>query len=532
MDLARAAAPPEVAERVRQALATLAAEPELVAETDALRATLDLTVPVFATPSAVAPAPSQLTPVELAAFEKQLDQWDAFLVFAVKQFADLQNDPKLRDELLALLIDSRHRLIDALANPQSAGPDPVRILFLDEWQQLGEIIRDAARRGTLGNRSLEFLSFISAGDALFALDQAAPALGMRISADDLRSLARIVAPGSTGDPLTFGFQEDPELRKMFQVKEPLESEGPLDTEPSVIAAPTTSVPATSFPTPTGSVSPSASPATAASPIATGTPASVSNPSPAAPPGSPLPMRAPSPASPAAPSPTSMLNLPALLIAPDEACAAEAAPAKNDAVVKLQVLAKKLQRAVVGDDNADEYRAAVGQLLEFGAQRAMAQEDFDGRYRPLYLRIVKSTAWQESCWRQFVRDGNRVVYLESSSHDIGLMQVNKYVWRGFYSVPRLEWDVLYNASAGMEILARLLEDTAPRRGAFTQGQPDELARSVYAGYNGGPGAYRRWRGRETRFERIIDAAFWKKYQAVLRGQQIDILSCAADWSRQH
>ena len=57
-----------------------------------------------------------------------------------------------------------------------------------------DVVRTAAARGQLGDRALEFLSFVSAGDALMAFDQAAPALGARISAADLRRLARIMAP--------------------------------------------------------------------------------------------------------------------------------------------------------------------------------------------------------------------------------------------------------------------------------------------------------------------------------------------------
>ena len=169
------------------------AEPELRAEDTGVRAIIDLTVPPFA-PIPTPSAPAQLTPQELAAFEKKIDQWDSFLVFAIKQMGDTSKDPQLRDDLLALLLDSRYRLIDALAHPQSGGPDPIRMLFLDEWQRLGQIIREAARRGTLGSQSLQFLSFMSAGDALFALDQAAPALGVRISADDLRRLAHMIGP--------------------------------------------------------------------------------------------------------------------------------------------------------------------------------------------------------------------------------------------------------------------------------------------------------------------------------------------------
>jgi hypothetical protein len=212
--------------------------------------------------------------------------------------------------------------------------------------------------------------------------------------------------------------------------------------------------------------------------------------------------------------------------------AKNAPKPEDLTQRLIGLGRKLHRTVVSDDNAQQYRADLDQLLELGGLREIKQEPIDPQYRGLYARLVKAVAWQESCWRQFVVKGDRVVFLESSSHDLGLMQVNKYVWRGFYSISRLEWDILYNSSAGSEILAELLEDVSDRRGAMSPGKPDELARSTYAAYNGGPNSYRRWRGRESRREQVIDRAFWAKFQAVSRGQRIDILSCAAEWPNLH
>jgi hypothetical protein len=551
-DLVKAGAPPEVAQRVAQTLATLRAEPQLLAADDGVRATIDLTIPAFA-PVPTPSAPAQLTPQELAAFEQEIDQWDAFLVFAIKQMGETSKDQQLRDDLLSLLLDSRHRLVDALANPQSGGPDPIRLLFLDEWQRLGAIVRDAVRRGTLGSQSLQFLSFVSAGDALFALDQAAPALGMRISSDDLRRLAKMIGPAEK-NPLAFGFEEDPELRKMFHVKEPLSSEGPLETESIIVATPTETASPNATPSPSASASPSA----AASQSASASSAATASPTAAA---SPVPSRTPyvtrglsemdlppEEASPTragpttAPTPTpfaiihitpsaSLWELPSRWLMPADAEAAEP-PAKVDTIAKLQELAKKLKRSVVNSGNATQYRGDYEALLNFGAQHEIADENIDYRFRPLYTRLVKATAWQESCWRQFVLHGNRVIYLESSTHDLGLMQVNKYVWRGFYNVDRLEWDVLYNASAGMEILAQLLDDVEVKRGAFSPARPDELARSVYAAYNGGPGSYRRWRAREPKPLRRIDDSFWAKYQSVVQGHQIDILSCAQEWSSTH
>jgi hypothetical protein len=222
--------PADAAGRFRAAIASLTAEPNIAALDDGIRVTLVMTVPDVPAPAAIPGSASSPTPAELKAFQDSLDQWDAFLAFSIKQLGSAGGDQQFRDQLLQILLDSRYRLVNALNNPSAGGPDPVRILFLDEWTQLHDAIRAAAGRGILGSRALEFMSFISAGDALFALDQAAPALGMRISAADLRHLAHIMAPTATGDPLQFNYREDPDMKKLFAVPEPPRSRHPIEEE--------------------------------------------------------------------------------------------------------------------------------------------------------------------------------------------------------------------------------------------------------------------------------------------------------------
>jgi hypothetical protein len=363
-----------------------------------------------------------------------------------------------------ILLDSRFRLIQAIQNPGDAQIDPVRVVFLDEWRQLHEAVKAAAARGLLGGRALEFLSFISAGDALFALDEAAPALGMRISAEDLRKLAHIMAPKASGDPLAFNFNEDTDLQRVFGVPPPLESTGPLDTSEEVAPTPTAS-PTASGPTPSPSPtataspapSPSASPTTTLTPTAPAT--ATASPSASATPTasstvtlSPTPILSPTPAASAtasattapsaaaSPSPTwtpSATGTPTSILfrwldrlAPRKADAAE-----NGPIQQLEELAKRLRRVVVNELNALSYRSDMDQLLQLTAQRQIADEAIDARYRSTYVILVKASAWQESCWRQFVMKGPRIRWLESSTGDIGLMQVNKHVWRGFYNIKR-------------------------------------------------------------------------------------------------
>ena len=400
--------------------------------------------------------------------------------------------------MLQILLDSRYRLVQALNNPPAGGgPDPVRLLFLDEWRQLHDAVRAAARRGMLGAHALEFMSFISAGDALFALDQAAPALGMRISAADLRRLAHIMAPDASGDALQFDYGEDPDMKKLFSVPEPPRSRHPIEEEnipPSAPAAPSKSLPPHSR---------HRSPVRPLCAIV------------------PLPSR------------HGVRVRFLTFFSPREADAAEDAGPLQ--INRLQDVADRLYRLVVNEENVDAYRHDMALLLNLSAAYQLsliasepvnALETDNGR---LYTNLVLSTAWQESCWRQFVMVGARIRFLESDTGDIGLMQVNKHVWRGFYDIDRLKWDVLYNAGAGCEILAQMMQFAAMSQAKYDPVLiSSHLARSTYAGYNGGPGACNRWRRREPPALKQVDEGFLERYRAVEGGTQIDILSCARAW----
>jgi hypothetical protein len=510
--LAEEAAPPDQAERFRQTLATVHGVGPAIAAGDGIRITLGLTAP--STPAAQPTAASApLTPAELAAWDEQLDQWDAFIVFAIKQIGSAAADQQLRASLLNLLLDGRYRLAQAMDQPPApGGPDPVRVLVLDQWRQLRDAVRAAAARGLLGDRALEFLSFVSAGDALMAFDQAAPALGARISAADLRRLARIMAPNTTADPLQFNYQEDPELQHIFGFTPPPQT--PDSVEPSDSDEPEPAATA-GAPEPGGAM-----------PQATATPRpGVSNATPTpAPPAATPPSGRSSTAPFTAPfMPMALSVRTALrLIAPAEAFA-DAPPQPE----QLRQIGVRLRRSVVNQNNVDRYTHDLGALLDAASASEIADERPDPALQPTYRVIVRAAAWQESCWRQFVLARGRVRYLESSTHDVGLMQINRYVWRGFYNIRHLEWDIAYNAGAGSQILARLMIHAAGK--AQRAGDSDALARSAYAAYNGGPDEFDRWRHADERHDkRLIDEAFWQKYRALGEGQSVNILKCEAEW----
>src|SRR5207249_590498 len=182
---------------------------------------------------------------------------------------------------------------------------------------------------------------------------------------------------------------------------------------------------------------------------------------------------------------------------------------------LASLVRRLDRWVPDNHELSEYRDAVDRLLDHVAAEARQRNALDARVADTFPHLVKAVAWQESCWRQFVRRGGKVTYLLSSTGDIGLMQVNRRVWRGFFDLRKLQWDIAYNGGVGAEILAQLLMRYGLKEADERLGN---AARATYAAYNGGPSAYRRYRlARVPRAQRAIDRTFWEKYQAMASGQ---------------
>ena len=364
--LARMAVAPADETALQSTLATLRLDPIVVANGPGLQLTLAFDLPSPASPTPMVASTAPLTPQEIAAWDGALDNWDAFLVFAIKQVGASLNDPNMRSELLNILLDSRQRLVAALGQPQRmTGPDPVRLLFLDEWTRLRQVIENAAKSGRLGNRSLEFLSFISAGDALFALDQAASTLGIRISADDLRRLARIMAPQVAGDPLVYNFDEDPQLRRLFNIPAPLEMPGELEVPPPSTPS---AVPNRGGELTPGDARHGMGGASDALPVMPTLPsASPSTP----PPGAPL----------------SLLSLDLHVLAPRSADAAERVQGTSVSLRQIVVLGRKLHGVVVNQINASAYRQNMAQLLDLTARYQFEDDPADVLVRGLWLRRV-------------------------------------------------------------------------------------------------------------------------------------------------
>lgn len=179
------------------------------------------------------------------------------------------------------------------------------------------------------------------------------------------------------------------------------------------------------------------------------------------------------------------------------------------------------------EDFSRYLEAIGQVLQDATDQILSRSSMGNRHHPMFRLLVQATAWQESCWRQFVIKDQKVKYLLSYNQtSIGLMQINERVWRGIYRVESLRWNIRYNAMAGAEILDLYLRKYVLADGALnTVPEADSLAGALYAMYNGGPGALRGFMGRDrSKAMKDIDRLFSEKYDLVKRGKILEISIC--------
>jgi SPOR domain/Transglycosylase SLT domain len=392
---------------------------------------LRLTIDVDKNPEA-GPEPV-LNAVEMEQLEQTVRTWDAFLTFVVKQAAIATHSDALRSALLEILLDARYEMKAALVADVDSGTDPVKELFVRSWARLEPVMREISVQAPEQN-PVPFLSFMTAADALMALDRLGPAAGLDISTEGLRRLARLLNDNPSLDPLQFVDGIDPELQNLFDLGLP-EEIGPQGK-------------------------------------------------------------------------TRGLNL-------------QLVPSAFAATSR-----ERLNRWVPTADELGPYMREVRLLLLEEADARIRASTITGEHARIFRTLMLAAAWQESCWRQYVVQKNKIVPLVSGSGDIGLLQINETVWRGFYSRNKLRWDIHYNARAGGEILFKFMVNYALKQQEHKKaGGLSNLARASYSAYNGGPSQVNRYRSRGVPADKKnIDAAFWAKYQQVDRGDELAVVEC--------
>jgi len=177
---------------------------------------------------------------------------------------------------------------------------------------------------------------------------------------------------------------------------------------------------------------------------------------------------------------------------------------------------------------DRYLQTVEQLLNAIAQAERDKGKVPAAYFEVYDALFRATAWQESCWRQYIEQDGMIQTIRSSAGSVGLMQINSHVWRGIYDIDALTANIGYNTRAGNEILVHYMVDYVLRRKEHeVSGQPDSLARATYAVYNGGPRHLKRYRNpNASESLKEIDRLFWQKYRAIQSEGTMAVKRCLA------
>jgi hypothetical protein len=400
--------------------------------------TLGLEAPA---PVTAPPSEPELSAEELARLDERLGDLDAFVTRTLGQIAPADGSGETPDRMLEILLGMRTELVALAADTRRRERDPVRQLFVETWDRLAGVLREERHRRTDHASGLRFVTFIGGGEMLRTLDALGPSVGLDISRDGLRRLARVLAPDDPEDPL----RQDPGVDLLLRR-------------------------ALGF-------------------------------------GAPIPDPDPEPGDDA-----SWLDW---LVPP-----AYAAEGLDRSVVR------RLNRWVPRKSDMPSYLPMVLEVLRHVATEQLRTEPLERAYHGEFRLLLLATAWQESCWRQFVARDRKRVPLESRSGDVGLMQINPRVWRGLYDLHGLRWDLVYNARAGADILQNLMVRYALRHREHERtGRTDSLSRSAYAAYNGGPRSYDRYRRKDVpKHAREIDRLFYEKYRALRRDGELAVRTC--------
>jgi len=159
------------------------------------------------------------------------ETWDAFFVHLITTLSSQTLTEKEKGVLVTMLLEIRHTFVNEMQQ-HTIGKDFVREQFVDTWQQLSPIFKNYFLLNP-DNSVLGYLSFITAADALAALDNFGPSLGIEISRNGLLRLMRILQADS--EILDYSPVINTTLQELFDSNPP--PPGSYNTLPAAVPIP-------------------------------------------------------------------------------------------------------------------------------------------------------------------------------------------------------------------------------------------------------------------------------------------------------
>jgi hypothetical protein len=189
--------------------------------------------------------------------------------------------------------------------------------------------------------------------------------------------------------------------------------------------------------------------------------------------------------------------------------------------------KELRRWLPPKKSIEPYLQKVKAVIFEANQKNLRNTAIPEKYHNLFQQVVMATAWQETCFRQFIVDDGKLTFIRSYNNtSVGLMQINERVWRGMYDIQHLRWNIRYNAEAGIDILENYFTKYAlPKSRTVAALGRDGLAACMYAMYNGGPSQFGGYlKRRQTGQFYKTDKHFKEKYDWVKNNQWERLSDC--------
>ncbi len=179
--------PKESAPEVKKILSTLK-----FSSADANDNGIKINMAFDASPKKITPKPeAPFTEAEQKQWQTTWKEWDAFLTKAIDQAASESQSQELRHNLTEILAESRTAFQSGLKTQSPNSSDPVRVFFTQTWEKLAPQLRTLAKQ-LPELKALRYMTFIAATDVMYELDNIGSPLGLEISSDGLRRLARLV----------------------------------------------------------------------------------------------------------------------------------------------------------------------------------------------------------------------------------------------------------------------------------------------------------------------------------------------------
>lgn len=392
---------------------------------------------------------------ELAGFVKTWEAMDAFFVYVISSLTDRPLTVDEKDILFEILMDTRYRFVSELSKSFHEN-DFVRNEFMIAWDNLSVLFKNHIGKSN-ETSPLGVLAFFSSMDALKVLDSIGPAMDIEISNNGLIRLARLIANNKSLD-LFYSMEVDQQFRQIMGLEPELKESEPVKTEPLN-------------------------------------------------------------------DQKDILNkdFNQLLRFLKKTTRSIHPVSEAMAAVQDNTDSGHLEKWLPREPNIFEYLKNVREILKKASGQIVLKSNLDPEFHTLFYLIVNTVAWQESCFRQFKLNRGEIEYLRSYNNtSVGIMQINERVWRGIYDQEKLRWNIHYNIDAGCEIvdlyLNRYIFRKMGKKNYPLFENTDNIARTLYALYYGGPGEFSRFLERNSEDKLYLsDTLFYEKYLWVKNNQ---------------